>query len=279
MNAAQQLTKRLSGRWHDNYGTARCPAHDDQEPSFSIREGETDVVVKCFAGCRLSAIVEVLKRKGLWPDVSISRRATAISPGKKREAGLRIWHEAKPLRLCPYLPERNISIPAPPSLRGHAALLHAPTKLYWPGLVAAVQAPTREIIAIHRTFLTSDWRRKAPVERCKMALGALGSGAVRLGPAGEEVGLAEGIETGLSAMQLFGIPVWCSLGSERLHKIGLPPEVRHVVLFADNGEAGRKAAMRAVRTYTGQRRKVTLRFPPSEFKDFNNLLQARAVAT
>ncbi len=79
-------------------------------------------------------------------------------------------------------------------------------------------------------------------------------------------------------MQLFGIPVWCSLGSERLHKIELPPEVKHVVLFADNGEAGHKGAMSAVAAYTTRGRKVTLRFPPAEFGDFNDLLQARSVA-
>ncbi len=46
-----------------------------------------------------------------------------------------------------------------------------------------------------------------------MALGSIGNGAVRLGRAGKALGLAEGIETGLSAQQLFEVPVWAALGS------------------------------------------------------------------
>ena len=82
-------------------------------------------------------------------------------------------------------------------------------------------------------------------------------------------------------MQLFDVPArWRSLGTERLHKIELPPEVKRVVIFADNGEPGRKAAMRAVDTYTGQHRKATRRaFRLERFGDFNDLLQAlRSVA-
>ncbi len=277
MNAAQQLTQNLGGHWHGSYGTAKCPVHDDREPSLSIRPGETDIVVKCFAGCRSSTVVEVLKQRRLWPDSSIPRTATAVSPDKNREAALRMWGEAK-IGSLPYLAERGISISTPQTLRRHGALLHKATGLYLCGMVAAVQAPTREIMGIHRTFLTGDWKRKAPVSSPKMALGALGAGAVRLAAAGEEIGLCESIETGLSAMQLFSIPTWCALGSERLHKVEFPPEVRHVVIFGDNGNAGRKAAMRAVEAFTVRGCKVTLRFPPAEFGDFNDLLQHRKVA-
>ena len=187
-----------------------------------------------------------------------------------------MWGEAK-IGSLPYLAERGIENPTPLTLRRHGALLHALTGLYLPAMVAAAQAPTRDVVAIHRTFLTSDWKRKAPVSSPKMALGTLGAGAVRLAAASEEVGIAEGVESGLSAMQLFDVPVWSALGSERLHKIELPPEVRRVVIFGDNGPAGHKAAMRAVETYTAQGRKVTLRFPPSEFGDFNDVLQNRRV--
>jgi len=36
---AREITEALDGRWHGTYGTARCPAHDDHEPSLSIRDG------------------------------------------------------------------------------------------------------------------------------------------------------------------------------------------------------------------------------------------------
>ena len=88
--------------------------------------------------------------------------------------------------------------------------------------------------------------------------------------------IGEGIETSLSAMEIFQIPVWATCGAGRLHSVALPDIVKHVVIFADNGGEGIKAANRAVAAYTAQRRKVTLRFPPREFPDYNDALKAVA---
>jgi hypothetical protein len=140
-------------------------------------------------------------------------------------------------------------------------------------MVAAVQAPTRKIVAIHRTYLDSQTSRKAAVDAPKKALGRFVGGSVRLGAVSATLGLAEGIETGLSAMQIFNIPVWCSLGG-RHHQVVLPEAVRHVAIFSDNGKAGQRAAMAAVNVFTNQGRWVTLRFPPDEFGDWNDFLQS-----
>lgn len=67
-----------------------------------------------------------------------------------------------------------------------------------------------------------------------------------LAPVGPVIGLAEGIETGLSAMDLFRVPVWCALGSN-LARIVLPAGARNVAIFADRGEAGERAAATASR--------------------------------
>ena len=41
MSAAETLTSRLGGKWHHaGYGEARCPIHDDHDPSLTIRNGE-----------------------------------------------------------------------------------------------------------------------------------------------------------------------------------------------------------------------------------------------
>ena len=40
------------------------------------------------------------------------------------------------------------------------------------------------------------------------------------------MGIAEGVETALAAMQMTGMTVWASLGAARLDKIWLPPIVR-----------------------------------------------------
>jgi hypothetical protein len=49
---------------------ARCPAHDDQNPSFGFREGnDKPVVIHCMAGCTADAILAAigLTWKDLYP--------------------------------------------------------------------------------------------------------------------------------------------------------------------------------------------------------------------
>jgi hypothetical protein len=87
--------------------------------------------------------------------------------------------------------------------------------------------------------------------------------------------LAEGIETALSAMQLFDEPTWAALGS-RLDHVALPESVRHVIIYADNGDAGLVAAHKAVKAFTHQGLRVTLRLPPEEYSDWNDALVALA---
>ena len=36
--AARTITQALGGRWHGTYGTARCPAHEDRNPSLKLRD-------------------------------------------------------------------------------------------------------------------------------------------------------------------------------------------------------------------------------------------------
>ncbi len=145
-------------------------------------------------------------------------------------------------------------------------------------MVGAITGPDRKVVAIQRTFLRMDGRGKANVTQPKMTLGAMRDGAVRLGPAGPVLGIAEGIETGLSAMQLFDVPVWCSLSCSRLDRLGLPPEALEIHLFADNGTPGHEAAERAARVYQAQGRRVVVRFPPERFGDWNDAMSAGGAA-
>lgn len=54
---------------------ARCPAHDDHNPSLSIGIGDNgQVLLHCFSGCDFDAIVTALglEPKDLWPDAGLS---------------------------------------------------------------------------------------------------------------------------------------------------------------------------------------------------------------
>lgn len=51
------LLSRLEGVRKVRRGwEARCPSHDDRKPSLSVSEGERGLLVRCWAGCELSAI-------------------------------------------------------------------------------------------------------------------------------------------------------------------------------------------------------------------------------
>lgn len=52
-----ELLPRLEAVRRSSRGyQARCPAHDDSTPSLSIRDGERGILLKCWAGCELTAI-------------------------------------------------------------------------------------------------------------------------------------------------------------------------------------------------------------------------------
>jgi hypothetical protein len=67
---------------------------------------------------------------------------------------------------------------------------------------------------------------------------------MRLAPAAEHIGLAEGFETAWAASFLHDdIPVWATLGADRYAIVTLPPIVRRVTIFADYDAPGLSAAL------------------------------------
>ncbi len=188
------------------------------------------------------------------------------------------FREAIPLTDSPadvYLRERGLE-PGPdgwpPSLRYHPALKHGYTGLLLPSLVAAVAIwPDRNVVGIHRTFLRADGKGKAPVTSPRLMIGRCAGGAVRLAPAGPELVLSEGIETGLSVQQATGLPVWATLSTSGLRSVILPPATTVVTIAADGDQAGEVAAQAAARRFIAEGRKVKIAHPPQGM-DFNDLL-------
>jgi hypothetical protein len=54
---------------------AKCPAHDDRNPSLSIGEVAGKVLLHCHAGCAQRDVIEALRARGLWPDRSVRTAA------------------------------------------------------------------------------------------------------------------------------------------------------------------------------------------------------------
>jgi hypothetical protein len=60
MNAAE-LASRIPGSKQVRAGyVAKCPAHEDKEPSLSFMDGEKGVLVKCHAGCTTEDVCKAL---------------------------------------------------------------------------------------------------------------------------------------------------------------------------------------------------------------------------
>jgi hypothetical protein len=67
--SAETLAEALDGRKTGRGWMARCPAHNDREPSLSIRETDDGkVLVHCHAGCDQEHVIAALRVCGLWPE-------------------------------------------------------------------------------------------------------------------------------------------------------------------------------------------------------------------
>jgi putative DNA primase/helicase len=286
---AESVAQALGGRKAGSAWMARCPAHDDRDPSLSIRNaGDGKVLVRCHAGCDQGRVIAALRSCGLWEE-SGHHRLTRPAPrvaandrpdhddAKRTEAALAIWQSAVPADGTPvetYLRSRGLNKPPPSSLRFHAALKH-PTSGIWPAMIALVTRGTDGApLAIHRTFMSGDGTSKAPIEPAKMMLGPCRGGAVRLGPIGDRLMVAEGIETALSAMQATGQAAWAALSASGLRALELPVEARDVVVLADGDEPGEAAAHDAARRWKRGGWRVRIARPPRGF-DFNDVLLGR----
>ena len=65
---AAEIARTLHGRKSGEGWVARCPVHNDQNPSLSLRDTDGKVLVHCHAGCEQIAVVEALKALGLWQE-------------------------------------------------------------------------------------------------------------------------------------------------------------------------------------------------------------------
>ncbi|MDQ2696570.1 MAG: toprim domain-containing protein [Pseudomonadota bacterium] len=64
----ESLAQALGAKHHGNSRySARCPAHEDRNPSLSISlNGEGKILFHCHAGCEQQAVIDALKARGLW---------------------------------------------------------------------------------------------------------------------------------------------------------------------------------------------------------------------
>jgi putative DNA primase/helicase len=179
-----------------------------------------------------------------------------------------------------YLASRGLwPLPADCALRAHAGAD------YWnesrrlgrfSALVAQVVDIAGELVTTHVTYL-QDGQKLTEHEPRKILSPMTGREgcAVRLMPGGEVLGIAEGLETALSAAILDAVPVWAALNATLLAKFEPPPGVRTLRVYADRDEAGLAAALKLAERLQG-RIAFEVRIPPAPAKDWNDVLTRKA---
>lgn len=278
---AKNIVEKLGGIWRGSRGECLCPAHDDSSPSLSVRLGNTAILFHCFAGCTPIEVMKALERENLhdrtaveMPDVKSKRDMGALA--------VRLWKASVPIvgtLAEEYLLARGLSPPYSKALRFNPATIlgSGPTKRIIPAMIAAAEND-RGVVAVQRTFLDPEDVLRKPIPKPKVSLGLIGTAAIRLAPASDELGLAEGIEDALSAMEWFGTPTWALGGVERLAFVAIPERVRRVIVYADRGRAAERLLEKARDHLTANGRELISR-PPEYHDDWNDAWRARLQRT
>jgi phage/plasmid primase-like uncharacterized protein len=173
---------------------------------------------------------------------------------KNAEANARLWAESAPAgeAVRSYLIARGLEgwiVPA--CIREHPGLTYWDTDsdgvLSSLGKFTVMLAPivrNGKLLAIHRTYLLDG--KKAPVPTVKKltaAAGLLNGACIPLAaPRAGVLGIAEGLETAVAASLGSGSPVVAAYCANALAGFMWPSSLERLIVFADNDDAGQKAA-------------------------------------
>ena len=218
--SAEAVHRALGGVRLSSGFLCRCPVAShgqgcgDRNPSLSVSDGGKGLMFYCFAGCDTRAIKAALYCLDLKQSPQPLTASRGTKPARKTTAdALALWRAAKPIpgtRAEKYLAARGLPLP-PPTLRFLPNVPFSQNRRF-DCLIAAMQASTREIVAVQLTFLHPSAPEKAPVTEPRRIYGPSRGAALRLAASAATLGLAEGYETAHAAMLMTGIPTWAALG-------------------------------------------------------------------
>ncbi|KRS17520.1 DUF7146 domain-containing protein [Roseovarius indicus] len=205
------------------------------------------------------------------------------SDEQKRERLRELWKASVPVQrgdvVDRYFQSRGIDeLSYPESLRFCPSCWYAGDKHY-PALIGVVSDADGKPVTLHRTWLAPDGSGKAPEDEVRRIMpGKIPDGAaIRLGEAGYALGIAEGIETALSAMQMYELPVWAVINSTMMEKWEPPASVEELTIFADNDAkfGGQKAAYALAHRLSVKGLSVAVKVPGDVGTDFNDMLKLK----
>ena len=144
-------------------------------------------------------------------------------------------------------------------------------------MVAAMQNPAGKLTMVHDTLLTKEGHKADVSQQRLMMEGRIAKGsAVRLAEFTDVLGIAEGIETALSASKLFGVPCWAALNEGLMQQWQFPREAKRIIIFGDNDQnhVGQSAAFMLARkiSLSPDPPIVEVKIPENVGDDWNDIL-------
>lgn len=212
-----------------------------------------------------------------------------MSDEERRAALLRLWEASHPLDgsdiASRYLVGRGISLEAwPTTLRWTPALAYKQESgsiTHHPGILAKFASWDGKRGNLHRTWLKEPGVKAEVTHPKKMFPGKFESrgGAARLIPwKGGPIGIAEGIETALSAHILYSIPVWAGTSGPIMAQWKPPEGAEEIYIFADKDQsfAGHYYSYSLAYRLKAEGFKVLVEIPDIVgYGDFNDVLMGQ----
>lgn len=187
-------------------------------------------------------------------DVIGPRESSTQMPCKRKRYAEQLRESARPLTTSPYLERRGLL--TPPGLQTHDAVEYrddGELLSTFPAILAPVQRDGK-FLTYHVTYLQGDQKADVDDPRKQLPGPSLNGGGVALWQSGEELGIAEGIETAIAAHMLFDVPVWAAVNSSLLTSFIPPPDVKRLIIFGDHDRnyAGQAAAFALAKRLHGR---------------------------
>jgi putative DNA primase/helicase len=301
------LARALGGEAYGDKVLAPGPGHSDRDRSLAVTldpDTPEGFLVHSFAGDDWRACRDHVRHAAGLPSFAFNprarppRRPEPVLNGKKQrncDLALGLWHDAEIPLGSPverYLHSRGLAVTsevlAADVLRFHPACpfkLTSGQLVRLPAMVALMRdIVTNEPCAIHRTALKPNGSGKAEMPdgtEAKKMLGPAKGAVIKL-IADEDVtivlGIAEGIETALTAICADWRPVWACGSAGAIKAFPVLPGIEALTIFADadkNG-VGQEVARACARRWAGAGREATVILPPDDGSDWNDVGRAAA---
>lgn len=291
----RSIVQALGGDLYDGGRRANIPApgHSAADRSVSLWLTGGRVVVHTFGDGDWKGVLDALREHHLIDAANAPLDATGtlvgrhpardvVPPWARSDVALRLWEASRAIertasaRHCRL---RGIKRPLPgPDVLRHNA--DVPVSVYRrgglrrPALLAGIQDAGGRYTAVEITYLAPNGQRALDLRLPRKTIGAAPGGcAVRLDTAAEEMLVAEGVFTTLSASERFGLPGWALMSTRNLRVWTPPAGVRSVLIAADRGKDGEASAerLRGRLAHLGLAAKIAL--PPGLWDDWNTWAQ------